>query len=269
MRHKMGLKSLSLVEDVDMTKSKVKDNANSNDKSDERRYGDKSYWDNRYDELQLGKDTDQTSEWLISYEHLEPLLTPKLRQGKKSSLLDVGCGISCFLVDMCVLGRHTGHLVGIDISGIDAAKEVNKDHPNISIMNVDARECSKKFGEQSFDAVLDKSTIDGMLCDEVNGFSNVTQMAKNIGVILKEGGVYCVVSHNQPQIDEHGGVSISAWLEAVMDGLIEHGRTYHLDIHVSGDDDDNFPSVYLFTRTRRSRRKEADKVAIEIKLHEH
>jgi len=284
-------------------KRKGKDNDTVDDNDDERRYGEKAYWDKRYDKIQPKKhetvrndydekasssssslsssSIDETSEWLLSYTEIEPLLIPKLRRGTQSSVLDVGCGISHFLVDMCEKGKHTGPLVGIDISGIDAAKEMNKNHKNITILNIDARYCSKEFNLCDFDAILDKSTIDGMLCDEVNGLEHVIQMTTNIGMILKEGGIYCIVSHNNPQVDDDSEIVVTEWLEAVIKGLLSDGRrTFRLDIHFFSNDLDeqqqqsssSSPSVYLFTRTRRSGRlKNADEdaLAIEIELHEH
>ena len=278
-------------------KRKGKDNDTVDDNDDERRYGEKAYWDKRYDKIQPKKhetvnnnddekalspsssssSIDETSEWLLSYTELEPLLIPKLRRGPQSSVLDVGCGISHFLVDMCEKGKHTGPLVGIDISGIDAAKEMNKNHKNITILNIDARYCSKEFNVCEFDAILDKSTIDGMLCDEVNGLEHVIQMTNNIGMILKEGGVYCIVSHNNPQVDDDSEIVVTEWLEAVIKGLLSDGRrTFRLDIHFFSNDEQqqssSSPSVYLFTRTRRSGRlknEDEDALAIEMELHEH
>ena len=278
-------------------KRKGKDNDTVDDNDDERRYGEKAYWDKRYDKIQPKKhetvnnnddekalspsssssSIDETSEWLLSYTELEPLLIPKLRRGPQSSVLDVGCGISHFLVDMCEKGKHTGPLVGIDISGIDAAKEMNKNHKNITILNIDARCCSKEFNVCEFDAILDKSTIDGMLCDEVNGLEHVIQMTNNIGMILKEGGVYCIVSHNNPQDDDDSEIVVTEWLEAVIKGLLSDGRrTFRLDIHFFSNDEQqqssSSPSVYLFTRTRRSGRlknEDEDALAIEMELHEH
>ena len=278
-------------------KRKGKDNDTVDDNDDERRYGEKAYWDKRYDKIQPKKhetvnnnddekalspsssssSIDETSEWLLSYTELEPLLIPKLRRGPQSSVLDVGCGISHFLVDMCEKGKHTGPLVGIDISGIDAAKEMNKNHKNITILNIDARCCSKEFNVCEFDAILDKSTIDGMLCDEVNGLEHVIQMTNNIGMILKEGGVYCIVSHNNPQVDDDSEIVVTEWLEAVIKGLLSDGRrTFRLDIHFFSNDEQqqssSSPSVYLFTRTRRSGRlknEDEDALAIEMELHEH
>lgn len=189
-----------------------------------------------------------------------------MSRGRKSRVLDVGCGPSSFLADMRQSG-HSGVLVGIDISGISLAREINAGH-DILIEEVDALDCAARFGGDSFDVVVDKSTIDAMLCDLKSGLDNVRRMCVHVETLLAEGGIYFVVSHNSPDTDQDGEILIADWLEKVMDGLTTESSTWKLDIHVTEG-----PSVYLFTRLRRSRRKgvyvQDSTSPMEIELHEH
>ena len=206
-------------------------------------YGSKAYWDARYE-----KESERellTDEWLLSYRDIEPILSAALGRigGKHSRVLDVGCGNSKLLADMRLAG-HTGELVCIDISGIAAAEKACFGH-NVRVLEVDARTCFEDgtFGENSFDAVIDKSTVDAMLCDEDNGMDNVRRYAQQVNSILCGGGCFFVISHNSPtenhavdDIDDNsdGGdgsgsdsgevkaeedESVAEWLQVIISGL--------------------------------------------------
>merc|ERR1711908_3268 len=95
---------------------------------------------------------------------------------------------------------NVGELVGIDISGLEVARARNAGS-NVDIEEVDARECAARFGEGSFDVVIDKSTVDAMLCDPRDGLANVRRMCEQVGELVVCGGIYCVVSHNYPEED--------------------------------------------------------------------
>jgi len=54
-----------------------------------------------------------------------------------------------------------------------------------------------EFEDNSFDIVIDKSTIDALLCGE-NSFIMTAKMMKEIQRILKAGGVYIAISYGDP-----------------------------------------------------------------------
>jgi ubiquinone/menaquinone biosynthesis C-methylase UbiE len=55
-----------------------------------------------------------------------------------------------------------------------------------------------KFEDNQFDLVVDKSTIDALLCGE-ESFINVAIMTKEVQRVLKVGGIYMVISYGQPE----------------------------------------------------------------------
>lgn len=55
-----------------------------------------------------------------------------------------------------------------------------------------------KYENNFFDLVIDKSTIDALLCGE-NSFLNVAIMIKEVQRVLKVGGVYMIISYGQPE----------------------------------------------------------------------
>lgn len=61
---------------------------------------------------------------------------------------------------------------------------------------MDVRELS--YDSETFDFIVDKSTIDAILCGECS-FINVAKMLREVDRVLKVGGVYMVISYGQPE----------------------------------------------------------------------
>lgn len=56
----------------------------------------------------------------------------------------------------------------------------------------------KQLEANTFDLVVDKSTIDALLCGD-NSFINVAKMINEIQRVLKVGGSYFVISYGKPE----------------------------------------------------------------------
>ena len=56
---------------------------------------------------------------------------------------------------------------------------------------------SMSYANRSFDMVLDKSTIDALLCSD-SPLISVAEMLKEIHRILKDDGIYFMVSYGMP-----------------------------------------------------------------------
>jgi ubiquinone/menaquinone biosynthesis C-methylase UbiE len=54
------------------------------------------------------------------------------------------------------------------------------------------------YPDNYFDLAVDKSTIDALLCGE-QSFINVAKMTREIQRILKEGGIYMMISYGAPE----------------------------------------------------------------------
>ena len=61
---------------------------------------------------------------------------------------------------------------------------------------MDVREL--KYPDNSFDLIVDKSTIDALLCGD-QAYLNVAIMLKECQRVLKEGGYYVAISYGQPE----------------------------------------------------------------------
>ncbi|XP_074568136.1 uncharacterized protein LOC141824706 [Curcuma longa] len=151
-------------------------------------YGEASYWDQRY-----SKDRG-TFDWYQKYQSLGPLFDLYLRRHHR--LLLVGCGNSALGESMVDDGYQD--VVNIDISSvvIEAMQEKYSDKFGLKYIKMDVREMSS-FESSSFDAVIDKGTLDSLMCGP-NATENATKMLKEVGRVLKDKGVYILITYGDP-----------------------------------------------------------------------
>ncbi|QCE13202.1 endothelin-converting enzyme [Vigna unguiculata] len=157
-------------------------------------YGEPWYWDNRY--------TNEPGpfDWYQKYITLAPIIN--LYVPPTQRILIVGCGnsgtfSSPFSEGMVVDGGYTD-IVNIDISAvvIEAMKSKYQDIPQLKYMKMDVRNMSD-FESESFDAAIDKGTLDSILCGN-NSRQNATKMLEEIWRVLKDKGVYVLVTYGSP-----------------------------------------------------------------------
>merc|ERR1711957_844272 len=55
-----------------------------------------------------------------------------------------------------------------------------------------------EYASNSFDLIIDKSTIDALLCGDFS-FLNVAIMTKEVQRTLKVGGIYMIISYGTPE----------------------------------------------------------------------
>ncbi|KAF4744960.1 hypothetical protein FOZ62_014021 [Perkinsus olseni] len=234
------------------------DIAEAEGEEDQRRYGDASYWEERYkakkqklneDEKEENKaekkataeddddDADSTDEWHFSFEAMRELLPEK----KDITVVDVGCGVSSFLHSMREAG-YTGRLVGLDYSptAIDMCKEQFKE---VEYHNKEAAEmCPEIVKPGEVDMFLDKATIDGLLADE-SGAEHVEKLCKAEGQAMKVGGQLVWSTMFGPF--EESGVKVLK--ETILPGLLSgsENASFKIYCHVldDGTDDIELPGL--------------------------
>lgn len=154
------------------------------------KYGEKSYWDERYEE-QAGT----TFDWLEDYDSIKPILE-ELGIKKESRILNVGCGNSEFSEKMYEDGYTHNYSIDICENVIKFMKERNKEKKGLHFEVMDVT--NMKYKDETFDLIVDKSTIDSLLCS-THAFMNVAKMTKEISRVLKEGGIYLIISYGKPE----------------------------------------------------------------------
>lgn len=150
-------------------------------------YGKADYWDERY------KANDTTFDWFVSFEPLKDILLSVCKPDHK--VLIVGCGNS--RLSPLLYDNDVQNLVNVDISEVvigqmrSRYREMDRmEWHHMDVLRLD-------FPEATFDTVIDKGTIDSLLCGS-NSFHNVYVMNKQISRVLKKGGKYISITYGQP-----------------------------------------------------------------------
>lgn len=111
-------------------------------------------------------------------------------------ILNLGCGNSELCEHMYDEGYHL--IENMDISEVcidQMAKRSEGKRPHMGFKVMDCRNLA--YDDETFDMVIDKSTIDALLCGS-NAFFNVAIMLKECQRVLKTGGFYVAISYGQP-----------------------------------------------------------------------
>ncbi|KAM3142179.1 hypothetical protein pb186bvf_005602 [Paramecium bursaria] len=160
-------------------------------------YGEKSYWDLRYS-LQ----DDELFDWLEDYNSLKPILMQILKP--EHQIMNLGCGNSELSEKLYEDGFTK--ITNIDISDRVIEKMKNRNRQtDMSFQVMDAMNMT--FANNTFDIIIDKSTIDAILCGE-NAFLNVAKMLfeglqfnfmfKIVQRVLVDGGIYIAITYGEP-----------------------------------------------------------------------
>ena len=155
-------------------------------------YGNKEYWDDRY------KLDTQPFEWYQDYSALKPLLSKELQKLQTPSprILVIGCGNSR-LSEQLHNDCHR-QIINIDISSvcINQMKEKYTDYKGMEFLEMDVT--NMNFESNSFDMVIDKGTIDSLLCSK-SASESCVKAVREVRRVLKSSGVFFCVSYGPPE----------------------------------------------------------------------
>lgn len=155
-------------------------------------YGDAVYWDERYRDEGVVSSFD----WYQRYSALRPFLHKFVPTS--SRVLMVGCGNSVMSEDMMKDGYV--EIVNIDISSvvIEIMRRKCAHIPQLKYIQMDVRDMSL-FQDASFDCVIDKGTLDSLMCGTDAPLS-AFQMLEEVSRILKPGGIYMLITYGDPSV---------------------------------------------------------------------
>ena len=176
--------------------------------SDGLDYGTVAYWDDRY-EKQAGKIFD----WVDTFEQVKPIfdqhiLAPLFHQhaqaqgeGESSSvedflptlkILNVGCGNSILPEELYDLGYRQVYSFDISAPCIETMATRNRESRPELLWHV--MSCtSLDYDSDMFDVVIDKSTIDCLVCGK-RAYQKTAQTMKECQRVLKPGGFFMSIS---------------------------------------------------------------------------
>eukprot|EP00877_Chromochloris_zofingiensis_P004049 jgi/Chrzof1/13645/Cz08g06020.t1 len=152
-------------------------------------YGEPSYWEERYAREPSAFD------WYQDYTGLKPLIHKYLHA--QDHILHVGVGTSRLQEALVKQGGYR-HITNMDISEVVVSQmaEAHKDLPELSYEVADVRHMSA-YADGTFDAVLDKGTLDAVLCG-AQAIENVTLMLLEVARVLKPGGTFMLITYGDP-----------------------------------------------------------------------
>jgi len=150
-------------------------------------YGKSEYWEERYTR------DPEPFDWYQRWAGLKDRIAQYVKPAH--SIMMLGAGNSRLSEEMYEEGFH--NITNIDISMVvtKAMQEKYRDKPGMTYSQMDGR--ALDFEDHKFDVVIDKATIDSILCGE-GSTHNATKMLSEVSRSLKPDGVYIAVSHGQP-----------------------------------------------------------------------
>ncbi|KAF0922909.1 hypothetical protein E2562_002154 [Oryza meyeriana var. granulata] len=163
-------------------------------------YGAAAYWDARYSSPSSSSSSSGGGggaffDWYQTYPALRPLLRARLPTS--SRVLMLGCGNSLLSEDMVKDGYE--EVVNVDISSIviEQMREKHVDIPQLTYFQMDVRDMSF-FGDKTFDCVLDKGTLDAMMCGD-DAPLGASKMLAEVARLLRPGGIYMLITYGSPK----------------------------------------------------------------------
>lgn len=154
-------------------------------------YGDLDFWEARYANSQ-----GMSFDWLEDPESLKHIFDDYVTQ--QSKILNVGCGNS-ELAQFLLKNYSPKTVINIDFSKtvIEFMKEKNSHMGEQVLWEVmDAKDLL--YQQNYFDLVVDKATLDTVLCTERSQV-NAAVMLNEVQRVLKTGGNYLLLSHSGPE----------------------------------------------------------------------
>ena len=104
-----------------------------------------------------------------------------------------------FHVQCSMYDRGWRNITNIDFSAtcIEQGRPLSADRPGVEWLVMDA--CSLTFADATFDAAVDKGTLDAIACSEAFDWF-LPRMARSIVRVLRPGGTWICVSFTPPSI---------------------------------------------------------------------
>ena len=150
-------------------------------------YGKVEYWEERYTR------EPEPFDWYQRWTGLKDLFVQYLEPSNQ--ILHVGCGNSKLAEDMYEDGFLNSINIDISHTVIKAMQEKYTAKTTMRYLQMDAKKLS--FEDNSVDAIIDKGTLDSVLCGE-NSTAFAQKVISEAYRVLAPHGTYFIVTYGQP-----------------------------------------------------------------------
>ncbi|PLW14292.1 hypothetical protein PCASD_03664 [Puccinia coronata f. sp. avenae] len=199
-------------------------------------YGSIDYWNSRYSQALEGHENNHEPsrfEWFKSYTDLSDLIERYITP-QTSKICMLGCGNSNMSKEMYDSGYQ--NIFNLDFSSV-LIEQMRIQHaetcPKMSWMQGDVRHLP--FADSSFDAAIDKGTMDALMCAKGDVWDPPKEVVENckmevdeVARILKPGGVFIYITFGQPHFRKKHLERSGIWEIEV----IELGDMFHYYCYV-------------------------------------
>ncbi|MCQ2820895.1 MAG: class I SAM-dependent methyltransferase [archaeon] len=166
---------------------------------------------------------------------------------KQDEILNIGCGNSRLSEEMYEDDYHK--ITNIDFSNkvISQMEDRLKSKcPDMKFKVMDVLEM-KEFENGKFNTILDKATLDSVLCGD-NSVPNAAKMMKEVFRILAPGGHYMVISYGDP-LHREKYLNTEKW-EIKIDKIAKPSANVAPNLNVDENDVKNFHYIYTMTKPK-------------------
>eukprot|EP00803_Ostreobium_quekettii_P000885 evm.model.scf_616EXC.3 EVM.evm.TU.scf_616EXC.3 scf_616EXC:17971-22414(+) len=152
-------------------------------------YGSQEYWERRYQKEPCA------FEWYQGYAGLKPLLNQYI--APDANILQIGVGTSS--LQEAMVNDSYKRILNVDCSEtvVEHMKERHRGLPSLVYKVLDCRDMSC-FASGTFDAIIDKGTLDAIVCGE-NSVADAKQMLLECSRTLRSDGVYMLITYGDPR----------------------------------------------------------------------
>ena len=203
-------------------------------------YGKIEYWEERYARRP------EPFDWYQVYSGIKEIISQYMTKNDK--ILNVGCGNSR-------LGEELSEEGYEDITNIDFSNKVisimeekcKGKFPKMSFKVMDVLDM-KEIQTGSFNTVIDKGTLDSVLCGD-NSVPNAQKMISEVHRVLAPGGHYICITYGHPE-HRKKFLETQQWGNLSVDKVPKPSTAVSSTMNADENDLKNFHYIYTMTKAK-------------------
>lgn len=169
-------------------------------------FSSQEYWDQKYCNGEVKAD-----EWYLPYKALKPIYQDCLMV-PRSCILLLGPGFSSFPEELYDVGPKAIYCLEVSTTVCDHFNTKNAKARHGLLYKVGSIVDEPHFDLNSFTLIIDKGTLDSILCGGVDGYNHAEKALKNLYDMMRTPGTFIFVSHSPP-VDRLEFINTCYWHE--------------------------------------------------------